>query len=420
VNQPSLSADISAYERAGPHKKLLFVTDVFPYPLDRGERVRVFNLLEACAQGFEVTFVGPRPSDANLAHMPASITHAVLVDLDGKAAFDLRVCIDALRSSLGMPFGKMLRYRMQFLQALKSLDLSGFNLIWAERPHIARLFRAERARALVDFDDLEHIKLMRAMRLQRPSLALVHNAYRYLIYRGAELRGYHGFLRTVVCSHEDRAYLQGKGARNVQVVPNGAVIPKMAGPRRSRQPGEALRVVFIGNMEYPPNREAVRFFAEEVLPATRGIVESFGVIGPNAQADLVKRYAGRVHFRGFVDDLGAALAQYDVMVAPIRFGSGTKLKVLDAMAHCLPLVSTAYGAEGLALVDGVHALIASTPAAIVQALERLAQSPELGVRIAAEAYALACKRFSWASIQALLSSELLDLAGRDDRLVVSS
>jgi glycosyltransferase involved in cell wall biosynthesis len=113
-----------------------------------------------------------------------------------------------------------------------------------------------------------------------------------------------------------------------------------------------------------------------------------------------------VRFRGFVDDLGAALGEYDVMVAPIRFGGGTKLKVLDAMAHCIPLVTTPVGAEGLSLVHGEHAWIAGSADGLADGIGRLATDAALAERMTAAAFALVRDRFSWAAIRARMTDWL--------------
>jgi glycosyltransferase involved in cell wall biosynthesis len=104
--------------------------------------------------------------------------------------------------------------------------------------------------------------------------------------------------------------------------------------RRIDRGSEQLKLVFVGNMNYPPNRDAVVWFARQVIPIIEESVSdvAFDVIGPNAAPDLISELRGRVTFRGFIDDLRDALGHYDVSVAPIRFGGGTKLKVLEALS----------------------------------------------------------------------------------------
>ena len=390
--------------------RLLFATEVFPHPLDRGERIRVRNLLEAAAREFEVTFVCPKPRDPHPREALDCVAHTVLFDTEAPTALDGRLFFDAMRSSLGSPISKMLRGRMQFLRVLESLDLDAFDLIWAERPHVGRLFRRRSSRTIVDFDDVSYLKLARLIRLQGWSLGSLHNVYRYLVYRHAELSQFRSFLGIAVCSQEDQSHLRARKAGSVCVVPNGVTVPDSPPLRRRRRPGEPLRLVFLGNMTYDPNMDAVDFFAREVLRSVHGIVEAFDVIGPPPPEDFQRRYGPPARFLGFVADLSEALSTYDAMVAPIRFGSGTKLKVLEAMANALPLILTPCAAEGLHLQHDVHALVASTAQEICQALNRLAESPDLGHRLAMQAYALASSRFSWDAIQTTLSTELKRLA----------
>jgi glycosyltransferase involved in cell wall biosynthesis len=275
---------------------------------------------------------------------------------------------------------------------------------------MGRLFTGQRARTIVDLDDVEHLRLRRLMGLQRISRAWAHNFYRYLVYLRAECRLFRGFARLVVCSEQDRDYLLGRRAGSIGIVPNGAVIPSQRRPPRARTAGEPLRILFFGNMGHSPNEDAVRFLVDQVLPGAGASVAGVDVIGPNASDDLRNYCAGRVNFLGFVDDLAAAIGSYDVLVAPIRYGGGTKLKMIDAMAHGLPIVATDCAAEGLSLVHGRHALLASTPQGIRDALAQLVQSPELGESLSAGAFAHARECFSWETIQAALAAELRKLS----------
>ena len=163
-------------------------------------------------------------------------------------------------------------------------------------------------------------------------------------------------------------------------------------------------------MASPPNIDAVEYFTNHVLPKAGSIVELFHVIGAGASPELIDRLAGRCHFRGFAPDLAVSLQNYDVMVAPVRYGSGTKLKVLDAMALGLPLILSDCAAEGLELHDGKNAFIANSPVQILEALKDLANDPELGNLLAQNAHALASRLFSWERIRESLRRELSELS----------
>ena len=397
-------SESSGAKKAIVRGRLLFVTDVFPFPLDRGQHIRVYNLIAACARAFDVTFVGPPPADGAQASAVESLCGRMVYTKDALPIWRERLAVvaGAVGASPGVPWLRRVQTYQPFVAALQELDLGAFDLIWAERLHMARLCRSVRERTIVDLDDLEHLKIARLLKLH-PRRILAQEWYRYAIYRSAELHGSRRFLASVVCSEKDRAYLSGHGCRNAVTVPNGVSLPANGSSTRStrsRAPG-THRIAFLGNLGYAPNADAVEFFARDVLPLLRQRVPNvtFDVLGPGATAELSSACGPLVHFRGFVDDLGEALAGYDILVAPIRFGGGTKLKVLDAMAHGIPLVTTSVGAEGLPLVHREHAWIADTAESFVDGATTLLRDIVLARQMACRAYALARDRFSWPSIQ---------------------
>jgi glycosyltransferase involved in cell wall biosynthesis len=295
-------------------------------------------------------------------------------------------------------------HNLPFVNALHLARPGDFDLIWAERPHVARFCVAHRKRTIVDLDDLEHVRMARFLKVGRGWRERARLAYPYLLYHHYELVSSRRFLASIVCSEEDRAYLQRRGVGNVVVVANGPnLLSAWSGPSaaRKRDPNSPLRVAFLGNVAAEPNGDAIAFFVEEILPVLRAEMPatSFDVIGPNASDAIVERYASSVRFRGFVDDLGSALADYDVLAAPLRFGSGTKLKILDAMAHHLPVVTTPIGAAGLSLRNGEHALLAETASALADGILRIKRDPGLGHLLAANAYSHVRDHFSWDGIR---------------------
>jgi polysaccharide biosynthesis protein PslH len=386
--------------------KLLFVTDAALYPLDRGNRLRILNLIRACASRFDVTLVAPKPDSQYASILPDGVTQTLYIDPNERAPLDWKLLCPALRAALGVPFTKSLFTRMRLLKHLQVLDLKSFDLIWAERPHIALIFHAHRVRTVVDFDDVMHRKIGTLIPLQGWSLARLRAYYAYFVFRRAELSAFRDYLRIIVCSRDDQRYLMALGAGNVLIVPNGTEVSQQSRSIFSRPVGAPLRIVFLGNMSNPANIDAVRFFADQVLPIARSLVDSFDVIGSKASPELIHDYGDRVRFVGFVEDLKTSLGEYDAMVVPLRFGGGTKLKALDAMASRLPMISTPCGLEGLELDHGVHALVASTPAEFVDALGRMARSDDLRRDLANCAYERVLALYSWESIRNALGQEL--------------
>ncbi len=211
---------------------------------------------------------------------------------------------------------------------------------------------------------------------------------------------------TVVSDHERQSMIRiGVDASRLHVVPNGARGADLAGPRTAASPS---RLIYAGAVTYAPNLEAVTWFLTEVLPrvhAVRPDVE-FWVTGDTAGVAL-DRWIGQrgVRFTGRLPDVAAAVREAAVAVVPLRTGGGTRLKILEALALGTPVVSTRKGAEGLAVTDGEHLLLADEPAAFAEAVLRVLAEPERAARLSAAGRALIATRYTWDAI----GSQLLDI-----------
>jgi glycosyltransferase involved in cell wall biosynthesis len=148
----------------------------------------------------------------------------------------------------------------------------------------------------------------------------------------------------------------------------------------TRRPG-ANHILHIGTMYWPPNIDGVQWFIQQVFPHIRARLPdvTFDVVGarpPQALLDMGGDGTG-INVTGYVQDPTPYLEQAGVMVVPLRAGGGMRVKILNALAQELPIVSTSLGCEGIAVEGGRHLLIADTPEDFGQATLRLLQDPGL-------------------------------------------
>jgi glycosyltransferase involved in cell wall biosynthesis len=160
------------------------------------------------------------------------------------------------------------------------------------------------------------------------------------------------------------------GAQASAVVPNAVDVDQF---RPTEAALEAGAIVFTGMMSYPPNQDAVRYFVREILPlVVRHRPEVvFTVVGKEVPEDLAALSGPHVRFTGMVPDTRPYLSRAAVVVAPLRAGSGTRLKILEALAMGKGVVSTSIGCEGLNLTPGRELLVADEPDAFAEAVVRL-------------------------------------------------
>ncbi|MDO9174221.1 MAG: glycosyltransferase [Actinomycetota bacterium] len=182
-----------------------------------------------------------------------------------------------------------------------------------------------------------------------------------------------------VCSDADKAYL---GYPNCEVVRNGYRVPEHV----LRHPDlEHPTVLFVGPLSYEPNRLAAEWLAFEVLPRVRSKLPAarLVLVGYNDGASPRLRHAEGVTLTGYVHDLGPYYASAAVAAAPLQSGGGTRLKVMEALARSVPLVSTSMGCFGLDLTNDRELLIADGAEHFADACVAIIDHPALAARLTA-------------------------------------
>jgi glycosyltransferase involved in cell wall biosynthesis len=225
----------------------------------------------------------------------------------------------------------------------------------------------------------------------------------------------------VAVAEADRATLLGLAPEaTIGVVPNGVDTTyfssaAMASDRVGALAFSAPTLVFSGTLDFRPNVDAVTWFVREVLPRVRAREPDARllVVGKRP-APALRRLAdeGALLLTGEVSDVRPYLAGAAVYVVPMRIGGGVRLKLLEALALELPVVSTSMGAEGLAgLRAGEHCLMADDATGFAEATLRLLGDPALGRRLGAAGRLLACQRYDWSVIVPQLEALYQEIGG---------
>ncbi len=219
-------------------------------------------------------------------------------------------------------------------------------------------------------------------------------------------------VNVVVSENEGQLVEASRGDSAIFVVPNGVDVQYFT-PRPD--PGGA-RLLFCGRLDQLANRGAITYFFKAIWPGLSGRVKhlEIDVVGKNAPTWLVElsQRDKRVHVPGFVDDVRPYFQKATVFVCPITDGGGTRLKILDALAMGMPIVSTTFAASGLMLRDGEHLLLADTPEAFVDQILNVLSNTELRRRLAQRACEIAKQTYSWDTIGRSLVAAYEHAAGR--------
>jgi glycosyltransferase involved in cell wall biosynthesis len=213
---------------------------------------------------------------------------------------------------------------------------------------------------------------------------------------------------TLAVSPQDQALLQALAPRAaIRAIPTGVDVDYFA-PRAASEREDEL--VYVGSMDWQPNEDGVLHFIDAILPLIRRARPNAAltVVGRNPSERLRRAAeAAGVRVTGTVDDVRPHLAAAAVMVVPLRVGGGTRLKIFEGLAMGKAVVSTAIGAEGLPLEDGVHFLRADVPEPFAAAVLRLLDDPELRRRLGEVGRRLVEERYAWPRV-ALEFEDLLE------------
>src|SRR5438093_1725277 len=202
----------------------------------------------------------------------------------------------------------------------------------------------------------------------------------------------------VVVSPEDRELVAREyGVPGVSVVPTGVDTESFR--RTGKGPRDPRGMVFTGSLDWIPNEDAVRYCVEEILPRIRQAVPdaTLTVVGRNPSPALIalgQREPGLL-VTGRVDDVRPYMERAALYIVPLRIGGGTRLKIFEAMAMGLPVISTRVGAEGLPVTDDRDIVLADSPAQFASAAVRLLTDERRARTLGAEASRMVRERAGW-------------------------
>jgi glycosyltransferase involved in cell wall biosynthesis len=200
-------------------------------------------------------------------------------------------------------------------------------------------------------------------------------------------------------SEQESKHLESLGARAVYLVPNGVDCSVFRGWKADRSPGRPL-ILYVGTMSWGPNVTAAQFLAREVLPRVRAALPEacLRVVGrdPTPEVQVLGSLPG-VQVTGAVPDVFPHLREAGVLAVPLEAGGGTRLKILEAFAAGLPVVSTPVGCEGLIVTPGQDLLVVHRER-FAEAIGAIFKDPGLGMQLATGARTLVRDSYDWAII----------------------
>ncbi len=202
-------------------------------------------------------------------------------------------------------------------------------------------------------------------------------------------------------SEKDRETLRAIGVtKPIEVIETG-VDTEFFAPKTDQLPVPG-KLLFLGSLDWMPNIDGMRWFVADIYPRIQHLCPqvTLDIVGrrPTPSISNLQATDSSIRIHANVSDVRPYIAAADVFVVPLRVGSGTRLKIFEAMAMRRPVVSTTIGAEGLAVRSGEHVLLADSPEAFAQQVAALLRDPARNKAIADNGYRMVTRKYSWKNV----------------------
>lgn len=382
-------------------RRILFVTEKFPWPLDDGGQLRTWHVLAGLAAELPVTLVSLAPADPSaLEAVRALGVEVATFPRRRSAARTAWYAAKALATRKPYPIEKNAsrELRADLLRRIAAGEVLALHLNHLDAAQYVEELGPGRPSAVVDTHNLLTRMYERFADAARDPLRRAYCTVQWWKMARYEREILKQVEKVAVCSDVEREQLRTWGVDRVLVVPNGVDTAKLSPNGRAPRSGGPPSLVFVGALSYLPNADGVRWFVAEVAPLLEASLPGFRltIAGKDPPSDVrALARPGRVEVPGYVDDLAGLVRGADACVVPLRIGGGTRLKILDAMALGVPVVATRVGAEGILARDREHLLLADSPAEFAAAVAEACGDRALARTLAENGRRLVVERYEW-------------------------
>lgn len=387
--------------------RVLVIDEWIPFPANIGKKIRTYNLLKLLSKTYSIDFL----CFADFEKENKYICNLKNIDINVISVKDQRTrrssvkyYFDILINLIScLPFSVSYNYRNDFLQIFKEvIKKTNYDLIHFEWTQMAIYLKHVKISQPVVIS-AHNVEAMIWNRYSANSKNIIEKVFYYLQMKKMsryEIWAYNSAKYITSVSESDSDIIKKNyGQKNIVVVPNGVDTDYY---KNTNLQSFTNRILFFGAMDYKANIDAVNFFLYDVIPLLLDKMPDleFYIVGrnpPNKLVDLAKTLS-YLKVIGTVEDMRPYYYKNSIFVVPLRLGAGTRLKILEAMAMEVAVVSTTIGAESLKCEDGINILIADTPENIRDKIIELRNNPQFQTDIEQAGRKLVEKHYAWKQI----------------------
>ena len=396
-------------KNSNARKHVLWINHFVPYPAKGGLLIRTHGLLSKVVQEHDVTLlclVQPRLIQPYFKDLESGLKEAKtfyqsqgvnieFFDMPSEKSRLSRLLVAFTSLFSRKPYSVRWLYSPKLAARLQALNSQSFDYVHVDTMGLMEMVPEFSRDAVVTINHHNAEHVMMARRANKEANWLKRFYYQLESQKIAKFDSHHMQVvkSHVVCSPEDKSSLtELASGLAVDVVPNG--VSYLPAPKRLPIIG---RFLFVGGLDWYPNTDAILFLLDEVCPRLKSLNAkvNIDIVGKNPSAEIIAKANAFnfVELHGYVDDIELMYANAQAFLCPLRDGGGTKLKVLDAMNHGLPVIGTEIAFEGIAVEDGVSGFVTNTAEQVCSVIASIIDNVDFSERVGSKARTLVKNRY---------------------------
>ncbi|MEM8901288.1 MAG: glycosyltransferase [Bacteroidota bacterium] len=392
--------------------KLLILASRFPYPLEKGDKLRLFHQITYLSQKHEIILCclnEEKPRQEDLQKVSALCEEVYVFNI-GKTR-SLWEMAKAMFKPI--PFQVAYFFRKEFLSHIREITQKHkIEHVYCQLLRMGEYAKVEGLPSTIDYMDTFSLGMKRRSEKSPAWVKPLINweAWKLAYYEQALFSRFNHHL---IISSQDREALPLSSEQKAQVhiVPNGIDLDFFSYQASLEKTHE---LVFVGNLGYYPNEQAARYLVKSLLPKLSRAEPGIRLLLAGARpSQEIRQYSQlpQVDVLGWVDDIRTAYQSGQIFIAPLFTGSGQQNKILEAMALGIPCITTSIVNDAIGAKEGVEILLAETVSDFILQIKKLLDQPGLHASISRNARKFVESHYSWklsgAALQKILTKKLV-------------
>lgn len=370
--------------------KILFITNLLPYPLDNGGKIKSYNTLQMLSEGNDIdvfSFYESSKELDSLEYMKSKFSDVHIIEKPLTTSKNIKkMILIAFRSLFNkLPF-VLLKFKDNKMNELLKREISKnkYDLVYIDHLQLAvywDILKTCKCSIYLDEHNCESQILKRKIESKQNFLKNWFIKLEYKKLKNFEDKILKKSDKVIVLSEEDKKCL----IKDIDVNENKfIVIPIPIKVDFMKQRGSkindnrTLNIMFLGTLTWFPNAQGVEWFVDKVIPQLEKVKLNYKlfIVGKDPSESLMSKCKenNKIIITGYVDDVNEYIEKCDIMVVPIFIGSGMRVKILEGLGKRIPIISTKIGAEGIDVEDGKDILLAENEQEFIASILKLKNS----------------------------------------------